>query len=520
MTTTTDTVCSSQLTYNLTGNFAQNANDLLWTRVNPIGTGTFSSSTTLNPVYTFNAADITNGFVILGLSATSNSNCSLTDYKEIRINITKAPTVVTAPIGSVCQGSVFTASATATDISNVLWSTVGTSNGLFANANQLVTQYSPGTNDINSFTIQVTASGYAPCAFVSATKIVTIQQKPTIDAGIENRYNCSGQPYQITGVTGQNLGAVSWASNSGAPGIFSDPTALNPSYTPSASELTSGNPIILTMIAQAVAPCIGSDTDFIILNLDPKQVVNSGIDQTVCELSTVTIAGSALNTSSVFWTSSSSGSSGFANPNSLSTTYQPSAVDIINGTVTLILHAISDSNCPEVTDSTVITILKKPTANAGLNITICEGSSYTLSAGEASAQNYSAITWSATGPGTLDSSTINSLTPTYKVLNRQCTKNKQKILEEHNQKLEKKKKEKQNKIDERIKYLENIDLSEWGALTNIANKWKIASSNVKKFIVKYYPQGIEKIKISELIIKVNCRHTHTGCRHTLPLIYS
>lgn len=105
--------------------------------------------------------------------------------------------------------------------------------------------------------------------------------------------------------------------------------------------------------------------------------------------------------------------------------------------------------------------------------------------------------------GTLDSVKSNlrvlcpnchSLTPTYKVLNRQCTKNKQKILEEHNQKLEKKKKEKQNKIDERIKYLENIDLSEWGALTNIANKWKIASSNVKKFIVKYYPQGIEKIK--------------------------
>lgn len=87
-----------------------------------------------------------------------------------------------------------------------------------------------------------------------------------------------------------------------------------------------------------------------------------------------------------------------------------------------------------------------------------------------------------------------SLTPTYKVLNKQCTKNKQKILEQHNKKVEKIKKEKQDKIDERIKYLESIDLSEWGSLSLIANEWNIASTNVKKFIVKYYPQGIEEIK--------------------------
>ena len=87
-----------------------------------------------------------------------------------------------------------------------------------------------------------------------------------------------------------------------------------------------------------------------------------------------------------------------------------------------------------------------------------------------------------------------SLTPTYKTLNKQCTKNKQKILEQHIKKVEKKKRDVQNKINERVKYLETIDLSEWGSLTMVANKWNICSTSVKKFIKKYYPQGIVELE--------------------------
>ena len=411
MTTTTDTVCSSQLTYNLSGNTAQFADTLLWTRVNPVGTGTFSNATILNPVYTFNAADIANGFVTLRLTATSTANCSLTDYKEITITITKAPTVVTASTETICQDSVFTASATATDNSAVLWTTVGTSNGTFTNANQLVTQYTQGTNDLTSFTIQVTVIGNAPCAVANATKVVTIQSKPILDAGLENRFNCSSEAYPITGVIGQNLGAILWTSNSGAPGTFSDPTALNPTYTPSATELTAGNPIILTVTAQAVAPCSVPVSDFIVLHLTPNQVVDAGTYSSICEGSNVSLIGSATNASSVNWTSSGTGT--FSAVNSLITNYVPSNSDIINGTATLTLHAISATNCPEATDTTVITILKKPTATAGINVSICEDSSYTVTTGDATAANYTSISWTATGPGALDLSTINTLTPTY-----------------------------------------------------------------------------------------------------------
>ena len=411
MTTILDTVCSSQLTYNLAGNTALLANTIQWTRVNPVGTGTFSNSNLLNPVYTFNAADVTNGFVILRLTATSTSNCNLSDYKEIRINITKAPSVVTAPTDTVCQGSVYSASATTADSTSVLWTTVGTSNGLFTNANQLVTQYTPGSNDINSFTIQITANGSAPCAPVTAVKTVTIQNNPILDAGIENRYNCSSLPYQITGVTGQNLGSILWTSNGSVPGTFSNPTGLNPTYTPSASELGAGLPIILTVTAQAVAPCTGFVTDFIVLNLTPNQVVNAGTYPTICEGGIVNLIGSVTNASSFYWTTSGTGT--FGSSTSLITTYTPSNADIINTNVTLTLNAVSNTNCPIVSDATQITIIKKPTASAGANVSICEGSSYTLAAGDATAQNYTSLSWTATGPGALNLGSINTLTPTY-----------------------------------------------------------------------------------------------------------
>jgi gliding motility-associated-like protein len=410
-----DTICNTQTSYSLNGNSVANttaSTTYLWTTT---GTGTFADNTALVTTYNFSAADLAlNTPVKLRLLAQSDALCALTDYKEITITIKPAPTVSTAPTATLCQGDVFTATAIATNQTSVLWTTVGTSNGTFTNANTNNALYTPGTNDTVNFTLRFTAVGDPVCSSATTTKTVTIQLKPVLDAGTESRHNCSGEAFAITGVTGQNLGTITWSSSSSSGinrGTFSNPSILNPSYTPSAAEVAAGTPITLTVSATAIAPCSSPVSDFIILNLDPKQVVNAGVDQTICEGSTVSITGTSTHASSVFWTSSSTGT--FTNPSSAATTYQPSAADILNGSVTLTFHGISDSNCPEVIDTMVVSILKKPTASAGSAVSICEGVPYTVVNGEALATNYSAITWSATGPGTLDSSTIHSLNPTY-----------------------------------------------------------------------------------------------------------
>ena len=64
----------------------------------------------------------------------------------------------TAPNETICEGTVFTANATATNEITVLWTTGGTSNGTFTNANTETAQYTPGSNDINDFTLIFSSS--------------------------------------------------------------------------------------------------------------------------------------------------------------------------------------------------------------------------------------------------------------------------------------------------------------------------------------------------------------------------
>ena len=80
--------------------------------------------------------------------------------------------------------------------------------------------------------------------------------------------------------------------------------------------------------------------------------------------------------------------------------------------MTLTLHAVSNTNCDEVTDTVIITILKQPTANAGPTVTICEDdTSYTLLNGEATVTNETSYQWSISGPATITAGTENTLTP-------------------------------------------------------------------------------------------------------------
>ncbi len=415
---TTDIICNTQTSYALNAttiaatvtNTTTNTT-YLWTTT---GTGTFASNTALVTTYNFSAADLLLNTITLRLTAQSDALCAMTDFEEIVITIKPAPIVTTTPNETICEGTVFTATATATNENSVLWTTSGTSNGTFTNENAETAHYTPGSNDINGFTLLFTAFGDPVCSVATATKTVTIQKRPILDAGVENRNNCSSEPFQITGVTGQNNGTITWTSNSSSgvnSGTFSNTSILNPIYNPSAAEIAAGTPIILTVTSQSIAPCTGTVTDFVILNLTPTQVVNAGLNQTICENETVSLNGSASNSVSYNWTTSGTGT--FSNINSLTTNYIPSSADILNGTVTLTLEATSNTTCPPETDSVVITIRKNPTANAGIAATICEGSNYTLANGEATASNYTTITWTATGPGALDVTTINTLTPTY-----------------------------------------------------------------------------------------------------------
>lgn len=411
------TVCSSETSIDLNAVTVTNttANTTYqWTSSS--SSATFSNPNNITSTYTYSAADITNGTVTLRLTATSDATCILEDYDEIVITIIDAPEVtITNPTSEICEGTTFAVNSIATtaNASSYLWEPIGASDGTFTNSNDLtLAEYTPGANDVlnGSFTIQLTVTGTATCSSESATTTVTIIPKPIIDTGLENRISCATAPFVITGVTGQDYDSILWTSQSGTPGTFSNPTTLNPTYIPSATEIASGNPIVLRVTAQPIAPCATPIFDDIILNLSPEQIVIAGTDMSICEGETVTLNGSATNSSSVYWTTSSTGATFATTEN---TTYTPSVLDINNGSVTLTLHAVSDTNCAEVVDNVVITIVKEPTANAGAPVTICEGSSYTLLGSEATVTNETSVLWTLSGGGTITAGTETTLTPTF-----------------------------------------------------------------------------------------------------------
>ena len=110
--------------------------------------------------------------------------------------------------------------------------------------------------------------------------------------------------------------------------LLSNPTTENPSYTPGSLDLSNGN-VILTLTADALAPCTDAIADSFVLNFIDFVEVEAGPDIQSCEDEPIDILGTATNYTSVNWTTSGDGS--FSDDTSLQTTYTPGTIDLIYG---------------------------------------------------------------------------------------------------------------------------------------------------------------------------------------------
>lgn len=97
----------------------------------------------------------------------------------------------------------------------------------------------------------------------------------------------------------------------------------------------------------------------------------AGSDASICENQTFSPMGTAMNYSSLSW--STNGDGVFDNPYILNTTYTPGFNDILLGNVNLILNVTNLSLCPGVIarDTLILHIQKLPQLNAGNDTAIC-----------------------------------------------------------------------------------------------------------------------------------------------------
>ncbi|MEI7725305.1 MAG: T9SS type A sorting domain-containing protein, partial [Bacteroidota bacterium] len=389
------TTCE-EVSYPVTGASAPNSTSVLWTTN---GTGTLAGATTLTPIYTPAPGEF--GQVTLTLTATGASECPVASDFLILSIVPKA-TANAGPDETICQNTTYTISgATATHYSSLLWTLTGS--GTLTDQTTLTPKFTPVFDQTGDVTLTLTVTGNSPCTAVTDAMIIHMLPAAIAYAGLDATI-CQGSNYPVVGAYVHNSSGIQWTTS--GTGTFSNESVINPVYTPSLADISAGS-VFLTLHAAGDEPCTTA-SDEMILYIIPAPTANAGLDGSTCEGIAYTIgSASATHHTSVSWTFTPPTAGGLTGGSTLTPTFTPASG--FTGEVTLILTSTGNSPCGPVSDHMILTVVSGPTAYAGLDATICSGSSHTVTG--AMAYNYTTILWTTTGTGTLTGAT--SLTPTY-----------------------------------------------------------------------------------------------------------
>jgi len=391
-------VCANNATTTLLGTVS-NATGGTWSG----GTGTFSNRNSLTPSYTPSAAEITARGVTLFLTSTGNGSC-LPVSDVMRLTITRAPIVNAGPPQTVCANKPTVTLAGAVTVATGGSWTGGT--GTFTpSRNVLNPTYTPSAAEITAGTVTLTlnSTGNGTCLPVSSPMSITITPAPTVNAGTD-QIVCSSN---VTATLSGSVTVATGGSWTGGTGTFTPSrNVLNPTYTPSAAEITAGTvTLLLNSTGNGLCNAVSNDVR---ITITPGPIVHAGPDQNVCENNaSLTLAGAVAVATGGNWT----GGTGTFSPNrtTLNATYTPSAAEITAGTVTLTLTSTGNGTCNPVTDEMRITITPTPTVDAGVDRTVCAASPSVALAGTST--NATTYVWSG-GNGNF-SPNAHSLTATY-----------------------------------------------------------------------------------------------------------
>jgi PKD repeat protein len=228
-----------------------------------------------------------------------------------------------------------------------------------------------------------------------------VHVNPSAFAG-DDAVICENMNHQLTG-SAENYSELLWISS--GDGSFSNPSILNPVYTPGQQDKTNGE-VTLSITAIPLSPCSIAATDSMVLSLSPLPLVDAGEDFSVCTNEPAILTAVATEYSSLLWTTSGSGT--FSDPHSLQSIYYPSTTDVNNGMVTLTITASAVSPCiPPASDTVSVSFMPGPSISAPTGIHQCEDQGVSIICYPS---YYSSILWTTPGDGYFEDPTATSTT--------------------------------------------------------------------------------------------------------------
>ena len=374
---TISAICQGGTTAALAGSFGGGATSAIWSDGG--AGGNFTNNIGSNPGNTtYTASASAPALITLTLTSAGGSCGTVNATKTLTIN--PNPTVsVGSSISSICQGGTTTAlgGSFGGGATSAVWSDGG-AGGSFTNntgSNPGNTTYTASASAPASITLTLTSAG-GSCGIISATKNLTVNPNPTVNAGGSIPAICQGGTTAALGgsFSGGATSAV-WTANVTG-GSFSNNSGSTPNiatYTAAANA-----PTTITLTLTTAGGSCGQVNATKTLTINPSATVSAGSNQTICSNSTAIMAGSfGGSATSASWKSSGSGS---FNNNSTTAIYTPSNADINAGTVTLTYTTIDQSGiCSPVESSMILTIKKAVEINSQpSNTAICASYSANL----------------------------------------------------------------------------------------------------------------------------------------------
>ena len=367
-------VCANNANTSLNG-IVTTATGGVWTSS---GSGTFSpSNTTLNATYIPSSADTASGTVTLTLTSTGNGTC-LSVSDAMVVTITNAPSVNAGANQFVCLSSP-NSNLSGTIIGGAgtgIWTTSGS--GTFSpSATSLNPTYIPSSADTaaGSVTIILTTTANGGCTAVSDSLIINYTIIPVVNAGSDQTVCANNASVLLNGTVNGTSNTGIWTT-SGSGTFNPSVTTLNATYIPSAADTTAGS-VTLTLSSTNSCAII---TDIMVITITDGPSVSAGANVSVCANSPNANLSAVISgaTTTGIWSTAGTGSI-TPSTTSLNITYAPSATDITNGSVNLIITSTGNGTCNPVSDTVTIIITPPPTAFAGNDTSFCANTTLQLS---------------------------------------------------------------------------------------------------------------------------------------------
>ncbi len=325
-------------------------------------------SLTMNPATgLLNGSPPYTGQFVVGIRCTEYRNSIKIGeiLRDFQFNVVYCPPISVASFNTLgnCSGSTICFSNTTTP-------TAGTHFWDFGNlASTTDTSYSanppcytyPGLGPY--YAMLITNFGTA-CA---DTAYDTIYIANAAAAFTSNAPMCAGGTVQFTDGSTASVGNTvnGWTWNFGD--LTPNSNLQNPTHV-----YANGGTFTVTLIITSTLGC--SDTITQTVTIQSAPIANAGPDTTACTNNpSVSLGGTILNATGGTWIGP-----GIFIPNNttLNATYTPTALEIANGSTTLLLITTGNGICPADTDTLVIVFTAGPSANAGPDIFVCQDTAY------------------------------------------------------------------------------------------------------------------------------------------------